>query len=79
VPLRSFVTVTRYIEGTETATRLRVRTVLKHGDNETGKRVSDEKCGAYVSSYMRSVPSWNCILYPRMDKEKIAKLFTERS
>ncbi|MEN3291306.1 MAG: hypothetical protein V7642_559 [Burkholderiales bacterium] len=33
VPLRSFETVTRYIEGTQTATGLQVKAVLKRGGN----------------------------------------------
>jgi hypothetical protein len=43
VPLRSFETMARYIEGTETATGLSVKAVLKRGGNETGERVPDEE------------------------------------
>jgi hypothetical protein len=40
VPLRSFDTVARYIEGTTTTTGLTVTASLKRGGNETGERVS---------------------------------------
>jgi hypothetical protein len=42
VPLRSFDTVARYIEGTTTTTGLTVTASLKRGGNETGEGVSDD-------------------------------------
>lgn len=50
VPLRSFEIMTRYIEGTETATGLRVKAVLKRGGNEIGERVPDEQMRRLLSA-----------------------------
>jgi hypothetical protein len=67
VPLRSFETVTRYIEGTETATGLRVKAVLKRGGNEIGERVSNEEMRRLHIQPHAICPAWNYTLHPRDD------------
>ncbi|MBK4739396.1 ISAzo13 family transposase [Noviherbaspirillum pedocola] len=49
VPLRTFDTMMKYIEGTETCTGLRVKALLKRGGNELGERVSNEEMHALRS------------------------------
>jgi hypothetical protein len=70
VPLRSFETVTRYIEDTETATGLQVKAVLKRGGNETGERVSDEQMRHLCLQPHAVCPAWNYTLHPHMNKAK---------
>jgi hypothetical protein len=65
VPLRSFETVTQYIEGTETATGLTVKAVLKRGANETGERVTNEEMHSLCLQPHTVCPMWNYTLRPR--------------
>jgi hypothetical protein len=67
VPLRSFEAVTRYIEGTETASGLRVKAMLKRGGNEIGERVSDEEMRCLRIQPHAVCPAWNYTLHPRDD------------
>lgn len=67
VPLRSIETVTCSIEGAETATGLRVNTVLKRGGNETGERVSNTPMQHLRLQPRPVCPVWNYTLYPRED------------
>lgn len=68
VPLRSFETVIRYIEGTETAAGLRVKAVLKRGGNEIGERVSNEERRRLCIQAHAVCPAWNYTLRPRHDR-----------
>lgn len=65
VPLRSFDTVIRYIDGTETRNGLRVKAVLKRGGNETGERVSDEEMKELWIEPHAVCPAWNYTIRPR--------------
>ena len=67
VPLRSFETVTQYIEGTETATGLTVKAVLKRGANEIGERVTNEEMRTLCLQPHAVCPMWNYTLRPRGD------------
>lgn len=70
VPLRSFETVIRYIEGTETVTGLRVKAVLKRGGNETGERVSDEEMRRLHIQPHAVSPTCNYTPHPRSDQTR---------
>lgn len=70
VPLRSFETVIRYIEGTETVAGLQVKAVLKRGGNETGERVSDEAMRRLHIQPHAVCPTWNDTLHPRSDQAR---------
>lgn len=60
VPLRSFETATRYIEGTETATGLRVKAV----------RVSEEAMRRLRIEPHAVCQAWNDTLHPRTDQAR---------
>jgi hypothetical protein len=65
VPLRSFDTVIKYIEGTQTSKGLRVRAELKRGGNELGERVSNEEMKALRIGPHAVCPAWNYTISPR--------------
>jgi hypothetical protein len=59
-----FDTVIKYIEGTETATGLKVRVDLKRGGNETGERVSNEKMRSLKIEPHEICPAWSYTIQP---------------
>jgi hypothetical protein len=65
VPLRSFDTMMRYIEGTQTKQGLHVKGYLKRGGNETGERVSKEEMAQLKITPHEICPAWNYTLSPR--------------
>jgi hypothetical protein len=65
VPLRSFETVIKYIEGTETSTGLRVKACLKRGGNELSERVSNEMMQSLRIAPHAVCPAWSYTISPR--------------
>jgi hypothetical protein len=65
IPLRSFDTMLRYIEGTETESGLHVKACLKRGGNETGERVTNEEWVKLRISPHDICPAWSYTLTPR--------------
>jgi hypothetical protein len=65
VPLRTFETLMKYIEGTVTRTGLRVKAILKRGGNELGERVSNEEMRALHIESHTVCPAWNYTIRPR--------------
>jgi hypothetical protein len=65
VPLRSFDTMMRYIEGTQTEQGLCVKAYLKRGGNETGERVSNEEMAELNITPHEVCPAWNYTFSPR--------------
>ncbi|KRB80994.1 hypothetical protein ASE07_24530 [Noviherbaspirillum sp. Root189] len=65
IPLRSFDTMLRYIEGTETESGLQVKAYLKRGGNETGERVSNEEMARLSITPHDVCPAWSYTIHPR--------------
>jgi hypothetical protein len=65
VPLRTFETMMKYIEGTVTRTGLRVKAILKRGGNELGERVSNEEMSTLRIEPHAVCPAWNYTIRPR--------------
>jgi hypothetical protein len=65
VPLRSFETMMKYIEGTVPRTGLRVKAILKRVGNELGERVSSDEMGALRVEPHAVCPAWNYTISPR--------------
>jgi hypothetical protein len=75
VPLRTFDTMMKYIEGTETRTGLRVKATLKRGGNEPSERVSNEEMRALRIEPHAVCPAWNYTISPRpRSPEEIGQL-----
>lgn len=74
VPLRSFDTVIKYIEGTETSKGLHVRAVLKRGGNELGERVSNEVMQRLWIQPHAICPAWNYTIRPRPEQPQNDRL-----
>jgi hypothetical protein len=65
VPLRTFETMMKYIEGTATRTGLQVKAIFKRGGNELGERVSNEEMRAPSIGPHAACPAWNYTIRPR--------------
>jgi hypothetical protein len=65
IPLRSFDTMLRYIEGTETEGGLHVTAYLKRGGNETGERVTNDEWAKLKLTPYDICPAWSYTLDPR--------------
>ncbi|WP_192805210.1 ISAzo13 family transposase [Noviherbaspirillum aerium] len=65
IPLRSFDTMLRYIEGTETEKGLQVKAYLKRGGNETGERVSNEEMARLSTTPHDVCSAWSYTIHLR--------------
>jgi hypothetical protein len=70
VPLRSFDSMMKYIEGTKTNKGLQVKAVLKRGGNELGERVSNAEMEALSIQPHAVCPAWNYTIHPRPGPSK---------
>jgi len=67
VPQHSFNTIIKYIEGTETTTRLQVKADLRRGGYETGERIPNEERRAIRIKLPFVCPAWSYTIRPRLE------------